>query len=117
MPAHLAGADVAVLALGVTVYEALAAGVPAVVLCRSAADVAHASSLEERGAVVSLGIDPAPEQIAAAVAALVGDPERRAELARAGRALVDGRGAERIVGRLLAVMAEKEGGDARRLEA
>jgi len=117
MAAHLAAADVAVLALGVTVYEALAAGVPSIVLSRTPADVAHAESLAASGAIVSLGVDPTPAGIAAAVSALLRDPDLRREMGRAGRALVDGQGAARIVGRLLAVMAEREGSDARRLEA
>jgi len=117
MAAHLAAADVAVLALGVTVYEALAAGVPSIVLSRTPADVAHAESLAASGAIVSLGIDPSPADVATAVGALLRDPELRTAMGRAGRALVDGQGAARIVGRLLAVMGEKEGSDARRLEA
>jgi spore coat polysaccharide biosynthesis predicted glycosyltransferase SpsG len=106
MPSHLAEADVAVVAMGVTVYEAMACGVPAVVLARTSADVAHARALARRGAVASLGLHWREDDVARTVAALVADPARRAAMARAGRALVDGRGAERVADRLLALLEE-----------
>jgi spore coat polysaccharide biosynthesis predicted glycosyltransferase SpsG len=101
---HLAEADVAVLAMGVTVYEALACGVPTLVVCRNAGDVAHARALAARGAVVSLGREWSDETLARAVADLLADPGRRETMAAAGRALVDGRGAERVTERLLALV-------------
>jgi spore coat polysaccharide biosynthesis protein SpsF len=114
MPAHLAAADIAVLAMGVTVYEAMATGVPAVVLCRTSGDVAHARALEERGAIVSVGQHWTEERLATAVGELVAAPARRAAMSRAGRALVDGRGAERVAGRLVALLAAGWGADAGR---
>lgn len=99
--AHLAVADLAVLAFGVTVYEAMASGVPSVVLCRTSGDVEHARVLENAGAVVSLGAHWKREDVTRAVTALVGDPARRGAMARAGRARVDGLGAARVAARLL----------------
>jgi spore coat polysaccharide biosynthesis protein SpsF len=115
MPAALAAADLAVLAMGVTVYEAMALGLPAIVLCRTSGDAEHARALEARGAVVSLGPHWTEERIAQAVAALAGAPERRAAMAHTGRALVDGRGAERVAKRLLRLVASRrrEGGGRR----
>jgi len=115
MVGHLAEAAVAVLAMGVTVYEAMACGVPAVVLCRTSADVAHARTLAARGAVVSLGQHWNEEKIAEAVASLLDAPARCTALSDAGRALVDGRGAGRVADRLVA-LAAGERTDARRPE-
>jgi UDP-2,4-diacetamido-2,4,6-trideoxy-beta-L-altropyranose hydrolase len=98
---HLAEADLAVVAMGVTVYEALACGVPTLVVCRGAGDVAHARALAAEGAVAWLGREWSEETLAAAVAALLDDPAKRRAMAAAGRRLVDGRGAERVVDRLL----------------
>jgi spore coat polysaccharide biosynthesis protein SpsF len=109
MQPHLAAADVAVLALGVTVYEAMASGVPAVVLCRTDADVAHARTLADAGAIVSLGLHWTEERIAAAVERLLADPVARVAMSRAGRALVDGRGAARVAARLVAEGEEHAG--------
>jgi spore coat polysaccharide biosynthesis predicted glycosyltransferase SpsG len=56
-----------------------------------------------RGVVRSLGwhADVTPDQVVRALAALASDPAARAALAAAGRALVDGRGAERVVSAML----------------
>jgi hypothetical protein len=44
-----------------------------------------------------------PEEVGWAVVALLEDPDRRVAMARAGRATVDGRGAERIAREVLAL--------------
>jgi spore coat polysaccharide biosynthesis predicted glycosyltransferase SpsG len=98
---HLAVADLAVLAFGVTVYEALASGVPAIALCRTPGDEAHVARLGE--GVRSLGMAWTPDDVTAAVSALAADPARRAAMSRAGRAMVDGRGAERVAAEILAL--------------
>ncbi len=103
--AHLAAADVAVLAMGVTVYEAMACGVPAVVLCRTSGDAAHARALSARGAIESLGVYWTEERIAEVVGRLVASTAARAAMARAARGTVDGRGAERVAARLVARLA------------
>jgi len=108
MPEHLAASSLAVLAMGVTVYEALAAGVPAIVLCRTSGDVEHARALEASGAILSAGLHWSEERLAGAVATLVADVDRRAAMGRAGRALVDGRGAERVAARLAALGGREE---------
>lgn len=100
---HLAVADLAVLAFGVTVYEALASGVPAIALCRTAGDEAHAARLGD--GVQSLGTAWDGDEVTAAVAALAADPARRAAMGRAGRATVDGRGAERVAAHVVALAA------------
>jgi spore coat polysaccharide biosynthesis predicted glycosyltransferase SpsG len=107
LAAQLAAADVAVLAVGVSVYEALAAGVPSVVLARTAGDVAHARTLAAAGALVSLGRTWHGTELTAAVESLVADRGRRTAMACAARTLVDGRGAERIAARLVEIVVEE----------
>jgi len=109
---HLAAADLALVAMGVTVYEAMAAGVPPLVVCRTSGDAAHARALEQRGGCTSLGQHWTVERAAAALATLAGDPERLAAMGRVGRGLVDGRGAERAAARLLALLGGAETADA-----
>jgi spore coat polysaccharide biosynthesis protein SpsF len=104
----LAAADVAVVAMGVTVYEALASGVPPVVLCRTSGDAAHARTLAARGAVEQLGVYWTEERVAETVARLVAAPDLRVAMAARGRALVDGRAAERVAGRLLDLLSGTE---------
>ena len=112
MPAWLAAADLAVVAMGVTVYEAMACGVPAIVVCRTSGDVEHARALEATGAIVSLGPHWTPPRLAAAVEALAGDPVRRVAMGAVGRTLVDGRGADRVAARVLGIGGEVEVRDA-----
>jgi spore coat polysaccharide biosynthesis predicted glycosyltransferase SpsG len=111
MAGHLAEADLALVAMGVTVYEALASGVPPVVVCRTRGDVVHARGLAARGALVSLGLHPSEEAVAAAVEGLLASPARREAMAAAGRACVDGRGAERVADRLRALLGRERVGE------
>ena len=89
---------VAVASFGVSAYELAACGVPAVHLCLTADHARSASVFDRERIAQSLGIFGAiqPEQLASAVAGLLGDPRRRDEMAARARALVDGRGAARV---------------------
>ena len=116
MVGHLAEAALVVLAMGVTVYEAMACGVPAVVLCRTSADVAHARALAARGAIVSLGQHWTEERIGTAVGELLDAPGRCAVMSAAGRALVDGRGADRVADRITALVGRERAGRVPRSE-
>jgi spore coat polysaccharide biosynthesis predicted glycosyltransferase SpsG len=99
-------ADIAVVAGGLTMHEALATGTPSLALCQ---EVWHQEFLAgwfaERGAMVDLGRGQTAEEsaIAAAIEALAGDPERRAAMSRAGQALVDGGGTRRVAARMRAL--------------
>ena len=104
LAAHLTLADVVLVRAGMPMYEALAAGVPAVVISRSAAELTTVDALAEHGALVSAGVRPSIEQLAGAVAALAGDRRLRVAMARAARTLVDGRGAARVIERLMTVV-------------
>jgi len=93
------GADMAVSAGGSTLYELLRMSVP--VICVSVADnqVPLCKALHEAGAVKYLG--PYEELDDAVLKAVLNGIRRsvkmRKEMAQAGRKLVDGRGAERVV--------------------
>src|SRR5262249_61440903 len=65
MVTELAAAELAVLSMGVTVYEAMACGVPAIVVGRSRADLAQMRPLAAAGAVISPGLGWAAEGPAA----------------------------------------------------
>jgi spore coat polysaccharide biosynthesis predicted glycosyltransferase SpsG len=99
-------ADMAIVAGGLTMHEALATGTPALALCQK---IWHqrflAEWFEERGAMVSLGDGESAEEgeIAAAIEALVADAGRRAAMSRAGQELVDGGGTRRVAERVIAL--------------
>ena len=99
-------ADVAVTGAGGTVWEALYLGVPTLMVVIVEDQRANAIELDRRGVAKLLGdgasLDGA--RVTVEIARLIDDRARRQEMSLAGKALVDGRGASRIV----AAMREAE---------
>src|SRR5262249_23388266 len=106
-------ADLAVVAGGLTMYEALATGTPSLALCQEAWHQPFlAAWCAERGAMVALGQGTAADEgdVAAAIDALARDPDRRAALSRAGQVLVDGSGTRRVAARMRALASGVDSG-------
>lgn len=97
--AAMAQADLALAASGSTSWELCATGVPAVLVAMAANQVPLARGLAAHGAALDGGPIEAVDAslLAALVANLAGDHARRQRMAAAGRDLVDGRGALRVV--------------------
>jgi UDP-2,4-diacetamido-2,4,6-trideoxy-beta-L-altropyranose hydrolase len=117
----LAGAQVAVVGGGVTLYECLALRVPAVAVSVVASQRPTVAAFASRGAVVDggevggrAGSSRALLSLAARVVDLLADATRRRALQKHGRRLVDGRGAARVAAVIrrmpLAATARKAGG-------
>lgn len=110
---ELAEASVAVLAGGVTLYEACALGVPVVAVAVTAAQRRTIRALARHGAVLDGGRWPLGNRgcrrVAALAAHLMSDREAAGRLARTARRLVDGRGARRVAAQLLALAADRRG--------
>lgn len=98
---ELAEASVAVVAGGITLYEACALGVPAVAVAVTAAQQQTIRAMARLGAVIDGGgpaFDAARcDRVANLVARLLASPAERRRQIRAARQLVDGRGAWRVV--------------------
>lgn len=99
MAGLMAGADLAIVAAGGAMWELLAMEVPTLSFARNPLQAEVVTDLEARGAVVALGppVDLEPDRLVAEVESLAADPGRRSALASAGRSIVDGRGAHRVV--------------------
>jgi UDP-2,4-diacetamido-2,4,6-trideoxy-beta-L-altropyranose hydrolase len=99
MPELMAWADLAISAAGGTCWEMAFMGLPALTLVTADNQERIARCLSERGAALSLGRadESTHERVAACVARLLDDPLERTTLSRAGRRLIDGRGASRVV--------------------
>lgn len=101
---ELADAEVAVVAGGVTLYEACAIGIPVVALPVTAAQHRTVRAAACRGAAIDTGRPPVDDGLvsraADAVAALLHNPALRHRQSQAARALVDGEGAARVAARL-----------------
>jgi spore coat polysaccharide biosynthesis predicted glycosyltransferase SpsG len=105
---ELAGADVAVVGGGVSLYEACAMGVPSVALPVVNGQVPTVRAFAKRGAAIGLervvfnggaGIRDA----AARAVALLNSPHQREALARRSTRLIDGQGASRAAAAIAAI--------------
>ena len=102
----LADCDVAIVAGGVTLYEACALGTPSVALAVVPAQRRAILAFASRGAVVDAGLasDLTIERAARDVAQLLGDERRRRTTAARARKLVDGLGARRAAEHIRALL-------------
>lgn len=98
MPSLMAQCDVAVAGVGVTLWELAAVGVPTLTISSTDVQRPIAAVADQYGAYRWVGdaseIDVS--DIRSAVIDLLDDVAGRVDMARLGRALVDGRGAERV---------------------
>jgi spore coat polysaccharide biosynthesis predicted glycosyltransferase SpsG len=104
----LLNADVAVVAGGVTLYEACALGVPAVAMAVVREQRRAIRAFAREGAVIDAGFSKRSAAAAAAgVARLLGNPALRAGTVANARRLVDGRGAFRVAQHIHALLQER----------
>lgn len=117
MPVLMAKADLALIGGGVTMLEACAAGLPAVVVPIAENQEPGAAAMARRGLVRSPGrareLDE--DALAGALDELLRDAPELARLSAASRAAVDGRGAERVGAALLALSEPRLPADLARL--
>lgn len=91
-------ADLAITAGGITMLELACVGTPSIAVCGDAFEEETAVRVAAAGASINLGFGGPVEEtaIARAVDDLSSDPDRRARMSAAGKALVDGHGAPRL---------------------
>jgi len=108
MRTQMAQSDLALCAYGITAFELAASGVPAIYLCLTEDHAESASALADAGAGHLLGLfkNVGDQQIAKAVAELLADVRRRAQMSVIAQKLIDGKGAARIA-QVLADRASK----------
>lgn len=109
---RMTNADLAIGAGGVSAWERCCAGLPSVMISAAPNQVGICEGIARSGAGRYLGtaaeVDPA--SISRAVSELSEEPEAMAEMSRAARALVDGRGVERVVRKMRCVAQGKREG-------
>jgi len=99
----LVRSDVAVVAGGVTLYEACAVGIPVVAVSVVPAQRTAIEAFAAQGAAIDAGALPSQlvvDRAGAAVDMLLDDRVARDRISAAGRRLIDGRGAVRFAARL-----------------
>jgi UDP-2,4-diacetamido-2,4,6-trideoxy-beta-L-altropyranose hydrolase len=99
MPELIASADVAVAGAGTTSWEMCFLGLPALLIVLADNQQGIADELGKHGIAVNLGsvADLTESTVAAQIRSIADSPAARREMSKRGRALVDGRGAERVV--------------------
>jgi UDP-2,4-diacetamido-2,4,6-trideoxy-beta-L-altropyranose hydrolase len=101
--ARMVWADLAITAGGTTCYELAAMGVPAVIVAVAENQRNNAAAFTAAGAAVCVGeaLEGLPQGLGRVVAELAANQDIRRAMSRAGRALVDGKGSERVAQVLL----------------
>lgn len=97
LPALLARADLVISAAGVTLLELCCLGVPAALVQLADNQAVGYRAAVDQGLAVGLGTVADLPSATPALRTLLRDPANRARLGRAGRSLVDGHGARRIL--------------------
>lgn len=97
-------ADIALSAGGSTLWELAALGVPMVVGSAVPVEVLPVEAMAKAGAALSLGAlsGAGPDVMARTLDRLIRDAEARAALSCHARALIDGAGADRVIGAMIA---------------
>ena len=107
LESYMNGAALFIGALGMSAFEAAAAGVPALLTAWSADHERTAQELERRGCAVSLGTWDSFDgnTLRSSMGDILNSEMHWLEMSRAGKMLVDGKGAERVtqvIARLIA---------------
>ena len=100
------GADGCIVSGGITMFEAAAVGLPAIVVSQNPPQLENARRLASYGAVVNAGLfsQASAEDIASILAGWQSSCDARAELSRRARQTVDAMGLERICAAILGLL-------------
>ena len=95
--------DLAITGAGMTLFELTAVGVPCIVLTQEYRETETANRVESCGFIRNLGLSEnvSEEDIYNSVNELIGDYPLRMEMSRRPREIIDGLGADRVVGIIL----------------
>src|SRR3990170_6029515 len=104
---YLDGAALFIGALGMSAFEAAAAGVPAILTAWSADHERTAQELERRGCAVSIGVwdNFDGDALASTVKDVLRDTGGWKAMSRAGKTFIDGHGAARVAERIAHLLA------------
>ena len=94
-------ADLAIAAAGIVCWELACTGLPAAIVATAGNQVAVAAGMADAGAAVDLARAAlSSKSFSRPILELCHDPARRGRMSAAGRRLIDGRGAARVVAAL-----------------
>jgi len=99
--AHMQWCDIAIAASGLTKYELAATGTPTILFSIDAFHDKNNRAFAALQVTEDLGASPSSEAIAGAARNLLADRDRRKALAVSARSVVDGRGAQRLIAKIM----------------
>ena len=101
--------DIAITGAGLTKYETAVTGTPSIIISQAAHHIKIMEQFEEQGTCLHLGLASTidEEDIAEALAKLIGDYNLRVEMSKMGRRLVGGKGIERIISEISAEVSKR----------
>jgi UDP-2,4-diacetamido-2,4,6-trideoxy-beta-L-altropyranose hydrolase len=111
IPAIMSRATVAICAGGVTALELAYLGIPAMVITVADNQKEGAKALYDQGAILDLGsYDQVPShRISHFLRGLLNNPSMRETMSRAGKSLIDGKGADRVAETFLKRIQKRTG--------
>ena len=98
---HMQWCDVAIAASGLTKYELAATGTPTILFSIDTFHEENNRAFAALQVTEDLGVSPSPAAIAAAVRGLFADRGRRSAMSASARNVVDGRGAQRLISKIM----------------
>ncbi|HZL30510.1 MAG TPA: hypothetical protein VFC54_05545 [Pseudolabrys sp.] len=101
LAAHMQWCDIAIAASGLTKYELAASGTPTILFSIDAFHDVNNRAFAALQVAQDLGAAPSEKSIAEAARSLLADRGRREAVAATGRQLVDGRGAQRLIAKIM----------------
>ena len=109
LASYMHGAALFIGALGMSAFEAAAAGVPAILTAWSDDHRTTAEELQRQGVAVSIGVWNEFDGVALAstVKDILRDAGGRSAMSRAGKALIDGQGAARVAERIARLLTDE----------
>jgi UDP-2,4-diacetamido-2,4,6-trideoxy-beta-L-altropyranose hydrolase len=110
MPECMARADLAIIAAGGTLWELMFMGCPTMIFARTPLQESILLDLERQDSLLYLGYEEAldQERLAAAIEKLVHSAADRQRMTLAGKRLVDGKGAARVLRAMREVQAGRQ---------
>lgn len=119
MAARMARADLAVGAGGTSSLQRCCLGLPSIIVVTADNQALLARGLAAVGAALVIGADghDLEREMCTALAALLAEPERTTLMSQRAAALVDGHGAERVLGEVLKLPVAAAIGCAKRMDA
>ena len=107
---RMLNADLALSASGQTLFELARCGTPTIAFCSGEDQVPNLAALADEGVVWDSGHASRPgwlDRVEAAIRILAAAPDRRDHMSSVAQSLIDGRGADRIVGELTRLVADQ----------